>query len=349
MHYKKLGRTGIDVSRVCLGTMTFGKQNTEQEGFAQMDMALDRGVNFFDTAEMYSFPASPETQGNSERIIGNWMAERKNRDKVVIATKITGSGERFNHIRGGDLSYGPKQIAEAVDNSLKRLKTDYIDLYQYHWPDRSTNFFGKLGYTHDEGENGTPFDDMLEGITAMIKAGKIRAFGSSNETPWGTMDMLKRAERAGLPASARIASIQNPYNLLNRVFEIGLAEVAVREECGLLAYSPLAMGVLSGKYLGGAKPEGARLTVFPEFSRYTKPQAVAATEKYVALAREHGLDPAQMALAYVNSRQFLTSNIIGATTLEQLDLNIAADAIELDDTVLTAIEDIHMAAPNPSP
>lgn len=346
MRYNLLGRTGIRVSRICLGTMTYGQQNTAEEAFAQMDMAFDRGVNFLDTAEMYSFPARPETQGRSEEIIGAWMAARGNRDKVVVATKITGPGERFAHIRGGDGRFGPKQIAAAVDLSLKRLKTDYIDLYQLHWPERSTNFFGALGYEHVDDEEWTPFEDMLDGMDRVVKAGKVRAVGCSNETPWGLMRMLDVAERAGLP---RMASIQNPYSLLNRVFEIGLAEVAIREDCGLLPYSPLAFGVLTGKYQGGARPPGARLTLFPSFQRYVNPRSIEATERYLAIAREHGLDPAQMALAYVNTRRFVTSNIIGATTLEQLDTDLGSDDIELSDAVLESIEAVHAEIPNPSP
>ncbi len=348
MHYTKLGKTDISVSRICLGTMTFGQQNTEAEGFEQMDRALELGVNFFDTAEMYSVPSRPETQGSTEKIIGNWFATRGNRDKVVLATKITGPGDNFKHVRGGDLSFGEKQITEAVELSLKRLRTDYIDLYQIHWPDRSTNFFGKLGYTHnhDAGTDGTSFPEMLGALAKMVEAGKIRTIGCSNETPWGLMKMLEIAEAVGLP---RMASIQNPYHLLNRTFEIGLAEIAVREQSGLLAYSPLAMGTLSGKYLGGAKPAGARLTLYPQFSRYSTDRAVAAIQQYVDLARENGLDPAQMALAYINARAFITSNIIGATTVQQLESNIASDDLTLSEEILQKIEAIHMTDPNPAP
>ncbi len=346
MHYRKLGRTGIDVSRICLGTMTYGQQNTQDEGFAQMDMALDMGVNFFDTAEMYSVPASAETQGSTERVIGNWFADRGNRDQVILATKITGPGDGFTHVRDGDLSFGAKQVTDAVEQSLARLRTDYIDLYQLHWPERSTNFFGELGYEHVEDEDWTPLEEVLDALKRMVDAGKIRTVGCSNESPWGTMKMLGLADTSGLP---RMASIQNPYSLLNRTFEVGLAEVAIREDCGLLAYSPLAFGALSGKYLNGAQPENARLTLFPQYGRYTKPRGETATQKYVDLAREHNLDPAQMALAYVNSRRFVTSNIIGATNLEQLKSNILSDGLELNDSVLAGIEDIHNADPNPAP
>jgi len=347
MHYNSLGRTDIQVSRICMGTMTYGEQNTEDEAFRLSDMCMDMGVNFFDTAEMYSFPSSPETQGDSERAVGNWMAARGNRDKVVVATKITGpDDDTFAHVRNGDLSFGRKQIEDAVHQSLERLKTDYIDLYQLHWPERSTNFFGQLGYTHAEDETWTPFEDVLESLDRLVDAGKIRAIGCSNESPWGLMKMLAVAEQNSLP---RMVSIQNPYSLLNRTFEVGLAEVAIREDCGLLAYSPLAFGVLSGKYLNGPAPEKSRLALYPQYGRYTKPRGVKATEAYVALAREHGLDPAQMALAYVNTRRFMTSNIIGATTPEQLESNIMSDDLVLSDSVLEGIENIHNMDANPAP
>lgn len=347
MHYLPLGRTDIKVSRICMGAMTYGEQNTEQEAFRMSDMCMDMGVNFFDTAEMYSFPSRPETQGDSERAVGNWMAARGNRDKVIVATKITGpDDDTFAHVRNGDLNFGRKQIEDAVHQSLERLKTDYIDLYQLHWPERSTNFFGQLGYDHVEDEDWTPFEDVLESLGRFIDAGKIRAIGCSNESPWGLMKMLSLAEHKGLP---RMASIQNPYSLLNRTFEVGLSEVAIREDCGLLAYSPLAFGVLSGKYLNGQLPEKSRLALYPMYGRYTQPRGVKATEGYVALAREHGLDPAQMALAYVNTRRFMTSNIIGATTLEQLESNILSDDVELPDSVLEGIENIHNMDANPAP
>lgn len=346
MQYRELGRTGIQVSRICLGTMTFGEQNSPEEGFALMDMALDQGVNFFDTAEMYSFPARRETQGNSERVVGDWMAARQNRDKIIVATKITGPGDGFRHVRDGDLSFGASQITDAVELSLKRLKTDYIDLYQLHWPERSTNFFGELGYAHEEDEEWTAFEEVLAALAAYVKAGTIRAIGCSNETPWGLMKMLALADSVGLP---RMASIQNPYNLLNRTFEVGLSEVSIREDCGLLAYSPMAFGMLSGKYLDGEWPEKSRLALYPQYARYSQPRGTTATRAYVDLARDHGLDPAQMSLAYVNTRRFLTSNIIGVTTPAQLESNIASDDLALSDEVLKAIEDIHNTDPNPAP
>jgi len=347
MQYRELGHTGIKVSRICLGTMTFGAQNTEEEAFAQLDMAWERGVNFLDTAEMYSFPASPETQGDSERIVGRWMKARGNRDKVVVATKVTGpGGDYVAHVRGGDTNFRAKAIEDAVDQSLERLGVETIDLYQLHWPERETNYFGALGYTHPEKDDWTPFEDVLATLGRLVESGKIRAVGCSNETPWGLMKMLALADTQGLP---RMASIQNPYSLLNRTYEIGLAEVSIREDCGLLAYSPLAFGVLSGKYLGGALPDGSRLKLFPQYKRYVQPRGLRATEAYVDIAQRHGLDPSAMALAYVNGRRFLTSNIIGATTLDQLEINLASDDLVLSDEVLAEIESVHDADPNPAP
>ncbi|MBN8411928.1 MULTISPECIES: NADP(H)-dependent aldo-keto reductase [Halomonas] len=343
MQTRPLGTTGIDVSRICLGTMTFGEQNTEAEAHAQLDRAVAFGVNFIDAAEMYPVPPKAETQGLTESYIGSWLKGRQSRDDVVIATKAAGPG--ISHIRGGP-RLDRQHLHEAIDGSLSRLNTDYVDLYQLHWPDRSTNFFGRLGYTHDEDEQATALEETLSALKELVDAGKVRAIGVSNETPWGVMRCLKLADTLGVP---RVASIQNPYSLLNRTFEVGLAEIAQREQVGLLAYSPLAFGVLTGKYLNGARPEGARLTLWDRFSRYSSEQATAATEAYVALAREHGLDPGQMALAYVNSRSFLTSNIIGATTMDQLESNLASEALTLSEEVLEGIEAIHQRIPNPSP
>ncbi len=346
MQMNELGRTGLKVSRLCLGTMTFGEQNTQAEGHRQLDMAIENGVNFIDTAEAYSFPGKPETQGATERIIGSWMKARGNRGEVVIATKITGSAEKRSYIRGGNLKFTREQVAEAVDLSLQRLGTDYIDLYQTHWPERPANYFGKLDYIHDESADFTPMEEQLDALAAQVKAGKVRAIGVSNETPWGMMKFLEIAERAGLP---RIASIQNPYNLICRQFEVGLSEIAIREDCGLLAYSPLAFGALTGKYLNGNKPEGSRHALFPQFQRYFKPPGVKATEAYVTLAREHGLDPAGMALAFVNSRPFLTATILGATTEEQLAANLKSEDMVLADEVLEGIKAIHAQHANPAP
>ncbi|NQV84024.1 MAG: NADP(H)-dependent aldo-keto reductase [Rhodospirillales bacterium] len=346
MKMNPLGRTGIQVSRICLGTMTFGQQNTEEEGHRQMDMAVDHGVNFFDTAEAYSFPGRPETQGRSEEIIGSWMQARGNRDKVVIATKITGPSNERSHIRGGKLNFSREQVTDAVDLSLKRLKTDVIDLYQTHWPERKANYFGRLDYAHTDSDDGTPMEEQLSALGEQVKAGKIRAIGVSNETAWGLMKFQEIAERTGLP---RIASIQNPFNLICRQFEIGLSEVAIREDAGLLAYSPLGFGALTGKYLNGQLPDASRHKLFPQFMRYFKPNGVRATEAYVALAGKHGLDPAQMALAFVHSRPFLTSTIIGATTPEQLQSNLDTEDMALPDDVLAGIDAIHAEDTNPAP
>ncbi|GHE22437.1 NADP(H)-dependent aldo-keto reductase [Halomonas urumqiensis] len=343
MQTRPLGNTGIEVSRLCLGTMTYGEQNSEAEAYEQLDRAVSFGINFIDTAEMYPVPPLANTQGRTEAYIGNWLKQRGSRDDVIIATKAAGPG--LDHIRNGP-RHTRDHLRQAVDDSLARLQTDYIDLYQLHWPDRRTNFFGKLGYTHEEEEDATPLEETLSALKELVDAGKIRAIGLSNDTPWGVMRALHIADTHGLP---RVASVQNPYNLLNRSFEVGLAEIAHREGVGLLAYSPLGFGVLSGKYLDGARPAKARLTLFERFKRYTSPVAEEATRAYVDIAREHGLDPAQMALAFVNSRSFLTSNIIGATTMEQLESNLASESLKLDQEVLDAIDDVHARLSNPCP
>ena len=341
MQYNELGRTGIEVSRLCLGTMTWGEQNSEADAHSQLDRAVEAGINFIDTAEMYPVPPRTETQGLTEQYLGSWLARSGQRDKLVIASKVSGPGM----VREGN-RLDRKNIRQAVDDSLRRLQTDYLDLYQVHWPNRLTNFFGRLGYKHSPQDDEVPIEETLEALAEQVEAGKIRHIGISNETPWGMMRYLALAEQAGLP---RIVSIQNPYNLLNRTFEIGLAEIAHREDAGLLAYSPLAFGALSGKYLDGKKPEGARLTLYERFSRYTGERGQATTRDYVEIARRHNLDPAQMALAWVNSRGFLTANIIGATSLEQLDTNIASIELELSDEVLREIEAVHDHNPNPCP
>ncbi|MGY4878924.1 NADP(H)-dependent aldo-keto reductase [Vreelandella aquamarina] len=343
MQTRPLGKTGMEVSRLCLGTMTFGEQNTEAEAHEQLDRAVAFGINFIDTAEMYPVPPQANTQGLTERYIGSWLKQRSTRDDVIIASKVTGPG--LDHIRGGP-RLTRDHIHQAIDASLARLNTDYIDLYQLHWPERKTNFFGKLGYTHHEDDDATPLEETLSALKELVDAGKIRAVGLSNDTPWGVMKSLELSDRLDLP---RVASVQNPYNLLNRTFEVGLAEIAHREDVGLLAYSPLGFGVLSGKYLHGARPPKGRLTLFERFSRYTSPEAETATQAYVELAQQHGLDPAQMALAFVNTRSFLTSNIIGATTMEQLESNLASESLKLDDEVLDAIDSIHHQMPNPCP
>lgn len=345
MELRQLGRTDLKVSQLCLGTMTWGEQNDETQAFAQIDRARSAGVNFIDTAEMYPVPPRPETYATTERYIGNYFKSRGGRSDWIVASKIAGPGNGISHIRDGQLKMNRKHIGEALDASLKRLQTDWIDLYQLHWPERNTNFFGQLGYRHQT-EDFTPLEETLETLDEQVRAGKIRHIGLSNESPWGTMKFLELAQARGWP---RAVSIQNPYNLLNRTFEVGLAEVAMREQCGLLAYSPLAFGVLSGKYEGGARPPAARITLFSRFTRYGNPQAQAACSRYVKLAREHGLDPAQMALAFVNRQPFVTSNIIGATNVEQLDANLASLQLQLSEQVLEAIEAIHREQPNPAP
>ncbi|CCQ75550.1 NADP(H)-dependent aldo-keto reductase [Magnetospira sp. QH-2] len=345
MQYTQLGRTGLEVSRICLGTMTWGEQNTEADAHAQLDMALDRGINFIDTAEMYPVAPRAATQGRTERYIGSWLKARGNRDRVIIASKVAAPSDFSKHIRP-NMKFDRANITAAVDASLKRLNTDVIDLYQLHWPERETNFFGQLGYVHKEGQDFTPFAEVLQALDEQIQAGKIRYLGLSNETAWGLMKYLNLAESLGLP---RMQSIQNPYSLLNRSFEVGLAEAAIREDCGLLAYSPLGFGVLSGKYLNGARPAGARCTIWERFGRYLNDRAQQATAAYVALARDHGLDPAQMALAYVTDRPFVTSTIIGATSTTQLATDMDSIDVTLSDEVLAAIEAIHDANPYPAP
>jgi aryl-alcohol dehydrogenase-like predicted oxidoreductase len=344
MEYRPLGRTGMEVSAICLGTMTWGQQNTEDEAHAQLDYALDQGINFIDTAEMYPVPPRAETQGRTEAYIGSWIAARKNRDKFFLATKVAGAG-RMNHIREYEMRLDRRNIEAAINASLKRLQTDYVDLYQLHWPDRRTNMFGRRDYRHSVDPNEVPIEETLIVLQDLVKAGKVRAIGVSNESPWGVMEYLRKSETRDLP---RIASIQNAYNLLNRHYEIGLAEISMREEVGLLAYSPLAMGILSGKYLGGAKPEGARLTLFDRFTRYDHPAVDGLTRRYVELAKQHGLDPGQMALAYVTRQPFVTSNIIGATSMEQLKTDIDSINLELSDEVIDGISEIHQSHANPA-
>lgn len=346
MKYRRLGRTQLDVSLICLGTMTWGQQNSEAEAHAQLDYALSQGINFIDTAEMYPTPPKGETQGLTETYIGTWLQRRKNRDKVIIASKVCGAAPWITYLRDGKHRLDRKNIEAAVDASLKRLQTGYIDLYQTHWPDRDTNFFGQLNYYHAPDKDLTPIAETMAVLADLVKAGKIRHIGVSNETPWGVAEYLHQEEKSGLP---RIVSIQNPYNLLNRSYEIGLAEFAHREQVGLLAYSPLAFGVLSGKYLHGARPPGARLTLFDHFKRYTNELGVEATGRYVELARRYGMEPAQMALAFVNSRPFLTSNIIGASHMDQLRANIASAGTQLTKELEKEIEKIHTSIPNPCP
>jgi len=347
MEYRTLGRTDLEVSNICLGTMTWGEQNTEAEAHTQLDYAVDHGVNFIDAAELYPIPPRAETYGLTEAYLGSWLARRGNREGVVLATKAAGPGpDWIPHIRGGDSRYDAGNLRQALEDSLRRLGTDYVDLYQLHWPERSTNFFGRLGYEAAPDEVFTPFAETLQALDVLVKEGKIRHFGLSNESAWGAMSYIHAASAGDLP---RPVSIQNPYSLLNRSFEVGLAEVAHREALPLLAYSPLGFGVLTGKYLDGARPPGARISRWPAYARYLGDESVAATRAYVELARRHGLDPAPMALAYVNSRPFLASTIIGATDLDQLAVNIASAEVTLPAEVLEAIEAIHKRHPYPAP
>ena len=324
--------------------MTWGEQNTEAEGFEQMDYALDQGVNFFDTAELYSVPPKPGTQGSTETIIGNWFKKTANRDKIVLATKIAGPAAFTKHIRTG--GFKKEELYDAVNKSLQRLQTDYIDLYQLHWPERTTNYFDQVGYVHDENDLWEDnFKEVLEGLNELVKAGKIRQIGVSNENPWGVMRYLEESKQHNLP---RMITIQNPYSLVNRNFEIGNAEVSIREGVGLLAYSPLAFGVLTGKYLGGKNPENARLTLFPHYTRYRSAEAEKAIKAYIDLAKQYNLTIAEMALAFVNQQRFLTSNIIGATSLAQLKENIGSIDIELNEELIGKINEIHAQYPSPT-
>lgn len=344
MKYSYLPSTEIKVSKICLGTMTFGNQNSEHEAFEQMDYALDKGVNFFDTAELYPVPATPQLYADTEKIIGKWMKERKNRDQIVLATKIAGPGDYTKHIR--TTGFSKNSIISAVDGSLKRLKTDYIDLYQLHWPERVTNTFGKRGFNASFDDNWKEnFQSVLESLKTLILAGKIRTIGLSNENPWGFMKYLELSKN-NLP---KTITIQNPYSLLNRLFEVGNAEICARENVGLLAYSPLGFGVLSGKYLGGKIPKDSRLSLFPNLSRFSGENSMRATEFYNEIAKKYEMSLTQMSLSFVNSRSFVTSNIIGASKLSQLKENIESINIDLSEDVLSEIERVHNMIPNPAP
>ena len=345
MNYRKLGNTDINVSTICLGTMTWGEQNTQEEGFEQMNYALEQGVNFWDTAELYAIPPKKNTYGKTEEVIGNWFQETKKRDKVILATKISGPG--LNWIRGGGNQYDEENLNKAVNESLKRLKTDYIDLYQLHWPERSSNFFGKLGYQHDDKENWNQFEDILSSLDKIIKSGKIRYIGISNETAWGLSKFLEISKIKSLP---RMLSVQNPYSLLNRTYEIGLAEISIREKSGLLAYSPLAFGFLTGKYRNKKLPENSRMKLFGEkFVRYKTENGQLAIEKYYEIAKKYRLDFAQMSLKFCEAQPFVTSVIIGATTMDQLKINIESVNVNLEKTVIKDINEVQKIYPNPCP
>ncbi|MCL4105776.1 UNVERIFIED_CONTAM: hypothetical protein GTU68_028653 [Idotea baltica] len=346
MKYSKLGTTDINVSKICLGTMTFGRQNTEAEGHEQLDYALDHEVNFIDTAELYAVPSEKAYQGKTEEIIGTWLKKTGKRKDIILGTKVTGPSKPLSFIRP-TLDFSKEQIHLALDNSMKRLQTDYIDLYQLHWPERKTNFFGKRGYVHDKSNEWQDnFAEILETMDDLVKEGRIRHWGISNETPWGMMHHL---EKSAITGKARIVSIQNPYSLLNRLFEVGLAEMAIREKVGLLAYSPLAFGLLSGKYHKGESKAEYRINKFEAMSRYSNERAFEATKRYIEIAEEADLSLAQMSLAFINQQPFLTTNIIGATNLEQLKENIDSINVDLSEETIAKINEVHEEIPNPAP
>ena len=344
MNYRKLGNTDLDVSTICLGTMTWGEQNTQEQAFEQMDYALDQGVNFWDTAELYAVPPKSETFGYTETIIGNWFEKNKKREKVILATKVAGPARKY--LRNGENSFVGKNLDQAINDSLTRLKTDYIDLYQLHWPERNVNNFGKLGYTHKE-NNWNEFEDVLDNLKKYIDIGKIRYVGLSNETPWGVMNYLKLSKDKDLP---RMMSIQNPYSLLNRSYEVGLAEISIREKIGCLAYSPLASGYLSGKYRNGNFPKGSRMERdFDFWTRYRKPNVDKVVEEYYKISKKNGLDISQMSIKFCEVQDFMTSVIIGATTMEQLKTDIESVKVKLDEEVIKEINEIQKIYPNPCP
>ena len=345
MKFRKLGTTNVDVSVICLGTMTWGEQNTQKEAFEQMDYASEMGVNFFDTAELYPVPPGAKTYGRTEQMIGNWFKEKKNREKIVLATKV--AGPRCNWIRGGENNFNEKNISAAIEGSLKRRKTDYIDLYQLHWPERAANNFGQIGYIHKDKEGKwNDFESILKILEKFIKSGKIKYVGVSNETPYGLSKYLEISKNKNLP---RMMSIQNPYSLVNRTYEIGLSEISIRDKCGLLAYYPLATGYLSGKYRNNQKPKNSRQALFKGWERFGNPRAVRSYDKYYDLAKEFKMSATQLALAFVNSRDFVTSNIIGATSLSQLKENISSIDIDLNDEIIEKINLINSENPNPAP
>ena len=345
MNFKKLGNTELKVSTICLGTMTWGEQNTQKDAFEQMNYALDCEINFFDAAEIYPSPCRKETYGETERIIGNWFNQKKNRDKVILASKIAGPG--LSWIRNGDQNFSEQKIKKALEDSLQRLRTDYIDLYQLHWPERKTNFFGRLNYKYTEEDSWNKFEKVLIALEKFIKQGKIRYVGLSNETPWGLSKFLEISKIKKLP---RMMSVQNPYSLLCRTYEIGLSEISIREKSGLLAYSPLAGGFLTGKYRNNNFPENSRQKLFADYyTRYSNPNASLVIEKYYNIAKKFGLDFAQMSIKFCEIQKFLTSVIIGATTMEQLKINIESVSVNLKEEILKEINDVQIKYPNPCP
>lgn len=345
MKRNRLPNSKLEVSELGLGTMTFGEQTAEREAHAQLDCAVAHGVNFIDTAEMYPVPPGPKTYSRTESIVGNWLA-RQRRDELVVATKVAGPGRDRPWVRGGETAFTRKNIRRALDDSLGRLRTDYVDLYQLHWPERNVAMFGTMRYDAGKEKPATPILEQIEAMDELVRAGKIRHYGLSNETSWGVCEFTRLAKIHGLPPPV---TIQNAYSLVNRTFEWDLAEACHREGVALLAYSPLAMGVLAGKYLGGARPAGARLAVFPSFGeRYQRQGVAAATAQYVRVARAAGLDPAAMALAYVRSRPFVAATILGARTLAQLEADLATQSLALGAEVLAAIEAVNARHPSPS-
>ena len=346
MNYKKLGSTDVDVSTICLGTMTWGEQNSKADGFEQMDYAIDNGVNFWDTAEIYAIPMREETYGETENIIGEWFKKTKKRDKVILATKVSGPTSK-EYIRGGGCSYDKKSMSEALEKSLKRMQTDYIDLYQLHWPERNTNFFGKQGYEHDSNEkNWIAFEEILENLKKFVDAGKIRYVGLSNETAWGLAKCLELSKLKNLP---KMMAVQNPYNLLNRTYEVGLAEISVREQSGLLAYSPLAFGYLTGKYRNNNMPKGSRIDLFKDFDRYSNENGIKAIEEYYKISQKFNLDFAQMSIKFCEIQPFVTSVIIGATTMQQLKTNVESVNVKLNNEIINEINEVQKIYPNPCP
>lgn len=345
MKYTTLPNTDIKVSKICLGTMTFGQQNTEADGHAQMDYAVEKGINFFDTAEMYSVPAREETYGSTERILGTWFKKTGKREEIVLATKIAGPNPNFTYMREKN-DFSPASLQYALDQSLQRLQTDYVDLYQLHWPERKTNFFGQRGFKVQDDAWEDNIHAVLETLDGFVKQGKIKHIGLSNETPWGMMRFLEESKYHNLP---KIATVQNPYSLLNRLFEVGSAEMCMRENVGLFAYSPLAFGVLSGKFLSGESHPNARIKLFPQFSRYNSAQCTEATRMYQEVAHKNGLTLTEMALAFVTQQAFVTSNIIGATTMEQLKENIATIDVVLSEEIISEINAVQAVIPDPAP